>query len=290
MLDFFYEKLYNYSERTDFLTNKIFAPLKHGIDDKIDTRKIQSLLKTEFIGKNIIVYDKTDSTNLRAKSNCNKPDGTVFIAETQTNGRGRLGRAWNSQKGTGIWHSILLKPAVPVSNISEITLAAGLAAYRAIGHNSKIKWPNDIVIGNKKVCGILTELSADADKINYIVCGVGINVNTSGFPTEIADKATSLFAEFGHSFDRNELTANFLNEFETVYKLFLTAGIAPFKDEYKQNCVTIGRQVRVSGQSGTIIGTAEDILSDGSLLIRTENDCIAVNSGEVSIRGMYGYI
>lgn len=267
------------------LDNKIFK-----IPDRISEREIKRKLRTDFIGKNIIIFDETDSTNLQAKKSCCSAEGTVFIAEAQTDGRGRLGRKWSSQKGKGIWLSILLKPDLAAEDISKITLAAGLAVCRALGKNAKIKWPNDIVIGSKKVCGILTEMSAERNIINYVVCGVGINVNTESFPEEIADRATSLLAEYGRIFDRNEITARFLNEFERLYGIFLKDGLASIIDEYKEHCVTLGREVRVIGGNDDVCGTAVDIASDGSVVIETENGCVSVSSGEVSIRGMYGYI
>lgn len=258
--------------------------------DILNEYEIQSKLETEFIGRNIMMFGETDSTNIQAKNNSAKPDGTVFIAEAQTIGRGRLGRSWDSQKGTGIWHSILLKPDITISDLPKITLVAGLAVCRAIGLDAKIKWPNDVVIGNKKVCGILTEMSAETDRINYVVCGVGINVNTDSFPAEISEKATSLRIEYGREFERNALIARFLNEFEKLYKSFLKNGLSEILDEYKKNCVTLGREVRVLSRNDTVCGTAEDIAPDGSVIIRTENGCVKVNSGEVSIRGMYGYL
>lgn len=258
--------------------------------DILDADTIKSKLSTEFIGRNIIIFDETDSTNAQAKKDSSAPEGTVFIAEVQKSGRGRLGRSWESPRGAGIWHSILLKPDIPLADVSQITLAAGLAVCRALGDGAKIKWPNDIVIGTKKVCGILTEMSAETDRINYVVCGIGINVNTESFPADIAEKATSLRIEYGHMFDRCEIIARFLNEFEDIYKTFSAHGLSAILDEYKANCITLGREVRVIMHNESVCGTAHGIAPDGSLIIRTENGDISVSSGEVSVRGIYGYI
>ena len=156
---------------------------------------IKKSLNTEFVGQNIFFYDETDTTNERAKANSTEPDGSVFIAEVQTHGKGSRGRGWTSPRGTGIWHSILLKPDISPSEVSQITLVAGLAVCRAVGLGAKIKWPNDIVICGKKICGILTEMSAEIDMVNYIVCGIGVNVNMESFDREIQHRATSMLFE-----------------------------------------------------------------------------------------------
>ncbi|HBZ13610.1 MAG TPA: biotin--[acetyl-CoA-carboxylase] ligase, partial [Clostridiales bacterium] len=160
----------------------------------------------------------------------------------------------------------------------------------AIGLNSMIKWPNDIVINGKKICGILTEMSAEINMVNYVVCGIGVNVNTESFDDDIADKATSMFIESGHKYVRNELIAKLLNEFEYYYKKFLDGGLSAILDEYKKCCVTLGREVNVIFKNETVRGTAVDVDKNGSLAVQTENGIIHVTSGEVSVRGIYGYI
>ena len=217
-------------------------------------------------------------------------DVSVFIAEVQTHGKGSRGRGWTSPRGIGIWHSILLKPEISPLEVSQITLVAGLAVCKAIGLNSMIKWPNDIVIDGKKICGILTEMSAEINMVNYVVCGIGVNVNTESFDDDIADKATSMFIESGHKYVRNELIAKLLNEFEYYYKKFLDGGLSAILDEYKKCCVTLGREVNVIFKNETVRGTAVDVDENGSLAVQTENGIIHVTSGEVSVRGIYGYI
>ena len=260
--------------------------------DMISPDRIRALLSTSYIGTNILYTDRVDSTNEMAKRNHASAHGPVFIAETQDAGKGRLGRRWESPRGSGIWMSVLLKPDMPPDRVSEMTLAAGLAMCRAIGGNAAIKWPNDIVIGSKKVCGILTEMAAEPDTgtVGYVVCGIGINVGMTEFPEGLKDKATSLFIETGRRTDRNELIAKALSEFEPIYGKLISGGFASIQDEYCANCVTLGREVRVIRRGCEVTGIAEDIDSGGSLTVDTADGRITVSSGEVSVRGIYGYI
>lgn len=259
-------------------------------NDTIDKDIVSNHLTTDFIGRNIFTYDETDTTNNRAKASFAAPDGSVFTAEVQTNGKGSRGRSWNSERGLGLYHSILLKPSIPPDKAGQITLAAGLAVCKAIGLNSMIKWPNDVVINGKKICGILTEMSADAGKINYVVCGIGINVSNAVFDGELADKATSLLIESGRKYDKNVLLANVLNEFEHCYTNFLDGGLCGILDEYRQNCITIGREVKVIYKKESVPGKAIDISGNGSLIVETKDGIIEVTSGDVSVRGIYGYV
>ena len=258
--------------------------------DIITESCIKSGLNTEFIGQKLFIYDETDTTNERAKANSDAPEGSVFSAEVQTHGKGSRGRGWVSPRGTGIWHTILLKPDISPLEVSQITLVAGLAVCKAIGLDSKIKWPNDIVIGGKKVCGILTEMSAEMDMVNYVVCGIGINVNTESFDKEIEHRATSMYIESGVKYRRDEIIARLMNEFEYYYKKFLNDGLSAILDEYKKYCVTIGRDVSVIFKKETVTGKAVDVDENGALVVETANGIIRVTSGEVSVRGIYVYI
>lgn len=258
--------------------------------DIISPEIIKENLTTKFIGQNIFFCDTINTTNDWAKANCEKPDGSVFIAEVQTNGKGSRGRGWTSPRGTGIWHTILLKPHISPTEVSQITLIAGLAACQAIGMNSMIKWPNDIVIDGKKISGTLTEMSSEIDMVNYVVCGIGINVNTAEFPDEIKDKATSMYIEQHKKFERNEIVAKLLNSFEHYYNLFITEGLPSIMEDYRKNCITIGREVQVLFNKETVRGLAVDVDDDGQLVVETDSGTIHVTSGEVSVRGIYGYI
>ena len=167
--------------------------------DILKEENITNLLNTDFIGKKIIYFDSIDSTNTHAKSIGNESeDGTVIISEEQTNGRGRVGRLWHSKKYEGIWMSIILKPDINPIEAPFITLIVGASVVRALnklGIESYIKWPNDLIINGKKICGILTELSAEVDKVNYVVAGIGINVKSMEFDDEISNVATSIYKE-----------------------------------------------------------------------------------------------
>lgn len=282
------KKLKNEGYNILSVTNKGYR--LEGTPDNISVEEIESLLTTEFTARNIIYLNSTDSTNNECKRLEDKADGTLVIAEQQTAGKGRLGRAWESPRGAGIWMSLLLKPDIPVASVSQITLVAGLAACRAIGNGSMIKWPNDIVIGSKKLCGILTEMSAEIERINYVICGIGINVNTEEFPEELKDKATSLLIETGEKQNRAELTAKIMNEVEKLYAVFINEGFGALAEEYRNNCITLNRQVQVIYKNEAILGTAVDVDNSGNLIVETDKGKITVSSGEVSVRGIYGYI
>lgn len=281
------KSLKNKGYEIDSVTNRGYRLVSS--PDLITAEGITQNLNTEFIGRRLFIYDETDSTNERAKAS-GVIEGSVFIAEVQNHGKGSRGRGWVSPRGTGIWHSILLKPDIPPSEVSQITLVAGLAVCKAIGMDAKIKWPNDIVIGTKKVCGILTEMSAETDMVHYVVCGIGINVNTENFDAEIKHRATSMYIESGDKQIRNDIIARELNYFEYYYKKFLESGLCAILDEYKENCVTIGRDVTVIYKKENVTGKAADIDENGALVVETADGTIRVTSGEVSVRGIYGYI
>ena len=282
------KNLKNDGYEIDSVTNKGYRLVN--APDIISIDFLNSLLTTKYIARNTKYLPETDSTNEAAKRDSASPDGSLYIAEVQTAGKGRLGRGWESPKGTGIWMSLLLKPDIAPQDISEITLIAGIAVCRAVGHGAKIKWPNDIVIGSRKICGILTEMSAEIERVNHIVCGIGINVNTPSFPPELCDKATSLLIETGTKTSRAELRAKVMNEFEPLYESFIKDGFKSARNEYRKLCVTLDRDVQVIYRKETIIGKAIDIDDDGGLIVDTDNGRIIVTSGEVSVRGIYGYI
>ena len=236
---------------------------------------------------------KTDSTNEEAKRNSSMPDGSVFIAEIQSSGKGRRGRRWVSEAGDGIWMSILSKPDIALADVSKITLAAGLAvcdAAKRLGIDAEIKWPNDIVVNKKKICGILTELSAEADGINYVVTGIGINVNTKAFAPELADKATSVYLEYQRNIPRAQIAAYVIGSFEKRYRELLSGGIDSLISDYKSVCLTLGKQVHIIRPTEEFDAYATDITPGGELEVDRNGEKIVLNSGEVSVRGIYGYI
>lgn len=258
--------------------------------DIITENGIKIGLDTEFIGQNIFYYNETDSTNNRAKEEHTAPDGSLFIAEIQNYGKGRLGRSWEAPAGVGIWMSLLLKPKLSPADVTQITLIAGLAVCRGLEHSAKIKWPNDIVINGRKVCGILAEMSAEINMVNYVVCGIGINVNIPSFDGELAKKATSLLIETGKNHTRTQIIQRVLTEFEVLYIDFLQNGLKNILPEYKALCITLNRDVQVIYKHETIIAKAVDIDENGSLIVEKDGERIIVSSGEVSVRGIYGYV
>lgn len=249
---------------------------------------ISKSLKTNFIGREVCFYETTDSTNKQAKINSHMPHGTLFVANNQTSGRGRMNRTWVSGDD-GVWLSILLEPDITPDKVSLITLVMGLAVCDVI-KDSKIKWPNDIVLNNKKICGILTEMMFKDNKVECVVAGIGVNLNTEKFPEEIKEVATSLYLETKTKSSKTEFLADLCYSIEKYYSLFEMHGFKACVDEYKSRCVTLGRKVLISNSSDSFEAEAFDITNDGELLVKTDNGIEKVISGEVSVRGLFGYI
>jgi len=261
--------------------------------DLLLPEEIEHGLKTKFIGKHVVHYDTAFSTQDIAAEMARggATEGTLVIAETQENGRGRKGRSWVSFPKGGIYLSLILKPNLMPSQVVQIPLIAGVAMTKAIRETVSlkpmIKWPNDIIIGKKKVGGILTEMSSEIYGVNYVVLGVGLNVNmpTSVFSEDIFDIATSLIFECGKNTSRTKLVQGFLCGFELIYTKFLVHGFGSVRDEWKELNNTIGSQVKISGNGKDIEGEAIDIDADGFLLVRKDNGNISrIISGDVSLR------
>lgn len=231
----------------------------------------------------------TESTNLDAKRADNVPDKSVFLADAQTGGRGRLGREWSSPSGDGIWMSIYLKPQIDIRDISQITLIAGLSVSNII-ENSFIKWPNDIILSHKKVGGILTEMSTENGLIKSVIVGIGINVNNTSFDDDLKDKATSIFIETGKTFNREKLICDITKEFFSLYDKFLVKGFSVFKEDYVRKCITLNRDVCLIKDNEKQIAKAVDINDNGELVVEISGRTIIVNSCEVSVRGLLGYV
>lgn len=262
--------------------------------DRYSAAEIGAGLETEFLGRSVFCYNSIDSTNEEAKRQAltGVPNGSLFVAEQQTGGKGRLGRSWASPTGTGLWFTVLLRPGILPLRVSVTTLLAGLAVARAIrtfsGCDAKIKWPNDIVIGSKKVCGILTEMTAEVDRIEFVVVGIGVNVNNTAFPEVIRDKATSLRLESGKPFRRVTLLQEILIQFETLLKQNAESDPA-FWEEYKEACVSIGRPVKFTRRGVPVKGTAVDVSSQGELIVELPDGTReTITAGEVSVQGIYG--
>ncbi len=268
-----------------------------GAPDLVTKEEILSRLETEWAGRPTVFLERTDSTNNEAKrlAEAGASHGTLVTAEFQEAGKGRRGRSWTSQSGTGIWMTILLKPEFPPSQASMLTLAAAMAVADGIqevtGLKAGIKWPNDIVLSGKKVCGILTEMSAEPDYINHVVVGIGINANIREFPEELSEKATSLLLEQGKPVSRAAVIAAVWKAFERYYDKFLkTADLSLLKEAYEMRLLNKGKEVCVLDPKGSWKGTARGIDENGRLLVEDGEQVKAVDSGEVSVRGVYGYV
>ncbi len=261
------------------------------IPDRLYPEEIKEHLKTKCVGQNICYYQSVNSTNTTAKNMTEKEfaEGLVVITELQTSGKGRLGRQWHSPFGTGIWMSILAKPAIAPADAPQITLLSAVAVAEGItqeaGIKAEIKWPNDVTINGKKVCGILTEIKADMDRIHYIIVGIGINVNDLEFPDEIMKVATSLRIEQGKMLNRAKLAAAVLNFWELYYRDFLAHGFGRIKDQWKKYSVNSGKNVTVRTLKNTIEGIVLDIDDNGMLLVRDHEGVLhKIIAGDVSLR------
>lgn len=248
------------------------------------------------LGKNIIAFEQIDSTNTFLKVNqAVYPEGTIVIAREQTHGRGRLGRSWSSSFGEGIWMSFLLRPEIKPENCSGLTLVVALSLAKALreltGLNLLIKWPNDIVCNGKKIAGILTEMSAGDAKVDYVVVGVGINVNTEHFPEEIREVATSLKLEGGSDFDFDTIINSFCKEFNKDYLIYINTGdMSKLRKEYETLLVNMGQKVSLIEDSKNYVGVATGINNEGELLFLDDFGEREIRAGEVSVRGVYGYV
>ncbi|GAA0701815.1 biotin--[acetyl-CoA-carboxylase] ligase [Paraclostridium ghonii] len=275
--------------------NKKGYRLKESPDDILSKENILHDLNTIFIGKEIIHFDSIDSTNNYAKNIANEAiDGTVVISEEQLSGRGRLGKQWHSKKHEGIWMSIILKPNIIPMDASFITLIAGASIVKALsnlGVDASIKWPNDIILNGKKICGILTELSAEIERVNYIVLGIGINVKTIGFSEEILNVATSIKKE-GYDVSRVDIVRNILSEFEMNYNEYVNDNNKKSTlDVCKKNSAIIGKEIYTIKNNIKEKVKCIDINENGNLVVEDKDGNIKeIISGEVSIRGEQGYV
>jgi BirA family biotin operon repressor/biotin-[acetyl-CoA-carboxylase] ligase len=235
--------------------------------------------KTKVVGRDIRVFEQTTSTNdvIEKLARDGVKEGVVVFAESQTKGRGRLGRKWVSPQRKGLWFSVLLRPDLRPQEATQLTVASATALRRAIqaetGLKPEIKWPNDILIGGKKVAGILTELSAELDHVKHIILGIGVDVNQSAgeFPAELRRLATSLKIESGKTISRTDLATEILRELDADYARIGAGKFEAVADEWEEHCTTIGRDVTVQIGERKIRGRAESLDDDGALLLRTDH-------------------
>lgn len=261
-------------------------------------KSVRSQMQTKWAGREIVHLKETVSTNVEAARLAKEgmAHGTLIIAESQTGGKGRRGRSWFSPSGKSVFMSMILKPELEPSKASMLTLVQALAVSRAIktvsGMNSQIKWPNDIVVNKKKICGILTEMNIEAGSISSIIIGTGINVNQEDFPEEIQHIATSLMWEGKQEVSREELIAKVCLYFEQYYEAFMKMqDLSLLVEEYNASLVSCGKTVKVLDPKGEFTGKALGINEVGELLVEKEDRTVEnVYAGEVSVRGLYGYV
>ena len=258
--------------------------------DKLLAEEILYRLETNILRGPICHFETTVSTNDMAKTlgAQGAPEGTLVVAETQSAGRGRLGRSWHSPPGAGIYASLLLRPPLPPAELPQITLSAAVSVVRAltrsVGVTPGIKWPNDLILRGKKLGGILTEMETESDQIRYLVVGLGLNINNPDFPKELSSTATSLFREEGRSFPRVPILKTWLEEMEAIYLRFLARSFQEILEEWKQHSLTLGKYVAVRQGTQHLEGLALEVAADGALLLETaRGEVIKVTSGEIAL-------
>ncbi|MBI5810870.1 MAG: biotin--[acetyl-CoA-carboxylase] ligase, partial [Deltaproteobacteria bacterium] len=261
-----------------------------GEETPFNAVEISSGLTTEFIGRKIFFHAALQSTNLKAfeLGRAGEPEGTSVIADAQTGGKGRIGRRWVSPPSVNLYTSIILRPRISPASAHMLTLMAGLSVAEAIGlflgRRPVVKWPNDVLIGSKKAAGILMEMDAEPDRVNFVVAGIGVNINMApeDMPDEIRNIATSLKEKTGADISRAEFTMALYASFEKWYKIFKRDGFPPIINEWKSYFGYEGKLVRVVNFNRTIEGICAGIGSDGALLVRLPTGALErVISGDV---------
>ena len=246
-------------------------------------------------------YDNLDSTNIKAFELAKEgvSHGTLIVANSQNAGKGRRGRSWTSEPGTGIYMSLVLRPDIAPQQAPGLTLVAALSVALAIKTECEglsegaveIKWPNDIILHKKKVCGILTEMYLDGTKVDFVIVGIGVNVHQKEFPAEIKATATSLDIETGGGNSKEALIEKIQIFFKTYYEKYVKTGdLSDIKQEYERHLTNINKQVKVIDPAGEYSGIAKGITEKGELIVETKEGIRYVESGEVSVRGIYGYV
>ncbi len=263
------------------------------IPDRMYVQEIKNGLLTDTIGKDIFYFDSIQSTNVQARKLASEGalHGTVVMADEQTKGKGRLGRSWFSPKGTGIWCTLVLRPEIVPGEASPVTMLTAVAVAEAVEKiadvSLDIKWPNDLLHEGKKVCGILTEMNAEMDKINYLLVGIGININSDSmdFPFELRETTASLSSVKKNKISRLKLLRQLLLDFEYYYQLWLDYGFKPVLEEWKKRCPSLKSPVKISTADKVWEGWFEDVDDEGALILRLNNgELQRFVSGEVTLR------
>lgn len=280
-----------YVENKEYLFNNLKAE-----SNSFSKIEILKSLKTKNFGNECYFFNNITSTNDYAKKLADNgyKEGTIVVSNAQTNGRGSRGRTWESSKNEGIFLSLILKPNIEFINISQINLIATIAMCRTIkketGLNAKIKWPNDIIINGKKVCGLLTEVNYKFKFIKYIILGIGVNVNNIAFSQELFKKATSIRLELGRSIERKQFLASYLYELELLYLEYNNSlNFSIFLEEYRNLCLNIGKECKFIHKNKEITGHVINVNNFGEIIFRKKNgEDIKIVTGEVSLRSING--
>lgn len=250
--------------------------------------ELEPHLRTQWLGRQFQYLTEVDSTNIAAKKWADEgaANGAVVVAEHQTGGRGRLGRAWSSPRGTGLWLSLILRPELAPDKAPQISLTTAVgvcAALQELGYEAGIKWPNDIYIGGRKICGMLTEMHGSMESVEWVVAGIGINCLNRELPPEIKDVATSLaIADPERPVVRAEVAAAVLNNLEKYYTMLYEQGFAGIRLEWLANNITLGRRVKITTLKETMFGEAVTMQEDGSLLVKKDGgERFALVTGDV---------
>ena len=266
--------------------------------DRLEEGRIRKLLPEGFPTGELVIYESIDSTNEAAKraAASGAADGSVYLAETQTRGKGRRGRTWSSPGGEDLFFTMLQIPDLSMDMVSMVTLVAAYAASVTVGKYVQqpvmIKWPNDIILNKKKICGILTEMGGEMDRISFVAIGIGFNLNRMEFEEEIASMASSIRKETGLKVDREAFFVDYYTNFQKYYHIFLQEKSLSFMmEEYNARLFNIGRQVRILDADGQKVRKARGINNRGELIVEDEHgNTEHIFSGEVSVRGLYGYV
>lgn len=259
--------------------------------DRLAPEEIFLHLTTEKFGRYIRYFPTTISTQIEAHqwAKDGAPEGALVVAEEQSNGRGRMGKKWHSPPKSGIWMSLILRPSIPLAHASHLTLLASVAVQEALELETllsvSIKWPNDLLINKKKVCGILTELRGEQDQIHYVIVGIGMNVNIEreSFPPDLLQTATSLSIEKGQVIHRASLLATILKKFEETYDVYLQEGFEPIRVKWERKAGMLGKQITANTLQGTFVGIAHSLNEHGALLLGTEKGVVPVYSADIEI-------
>ncbi|MBT1073537.1 biotin--[acetyl-CoA-carboxylase] ligase [Pelotalea chapellei] len=260
--------------------------------DNLSAEEIERHLSSAIIGRRLICLAETTSTNSDAfrLAEQGAPEGAVVFADTQSGGKGRMGRRWVSPPGVNLYCSVILRPEIMPYEAPQLTFLSAVAVARAIELTTpiipEIKWPNDVLVRGRKIAGLLNEMSAETDGTNFVILGMGINLNMAAnqFPSDMRYPATSLCLELGRAVERVPFAATLLNELDRLYNEFQVYGFRPVREEWQQRCNAYGRELTVSdGDCEITRGAFEGIDDDGALLVRSRKGLERILSGDVRI-------